>query len=51
MLRRETWVDDRGRVVRHGTVTDGGLANFGEIEARFQREWSNLVKEVKNAKD
>jgi hypothetical protein len=27
------------------------FGGFGEIEARFQREWSKLVKEAKHAKD
>jgi hypothetical protein len=83
VLRRETWVDDRGRVVRYnlayinpliypcdngrvlgydsphgrhhrhfcGKVAVVSFSSFGQIEGRFQREWSNLVKEFKNAKN
>ena len=83
MLRREIWVDGRGRVVRYnlayinpliyphdhgrvlgydsahgkhhrhyrGKVTTVDLTGFGEIEARFQQEWSKLAKEAKRAKD
>src|ERR1022692_5278568 len=83
VLRREIWVDDRGRVVRynlayinpliypgdngrvlgydsthgqhhrhfHGKMAAVRFVGFGEIEARFQREWSKLVKEAKHAKD
>ena len=83
ILRRELWVDARGRVVRynlayvnplvysgdngrvlgydsahgrhhrhfHGDVTAVAFVTFGQIEARFQREWSRLLKEAKHAKD
>jgi hypothetical protein len=54
---------DNGRVLgydsahgqhhRHfrGKITAVRFGSFGEIEARFQREWSKLVKEAKHAKD
>ena len=83
VLRREIWVDGRGRVVRYnlsyinplvypgdngrvrgydsahgqhhrhfrGKMAAVRLGSFGQIEARFQREWSKLVKEAKRAKD
>ena len=83
VLRREIWVDGRGRVVRYnlayvnpliypgdngrvvgydsahgqhhrhfrGKTTAVRFVSFGEIEARFRREWSKLVKEAKHAKD
>jgi len=83
MLRREIWVDRRGRVVRYnlayinhliyagddgrvlgydsahgqhhrhykGELTTVGSASFEQIEARFQKEWSRLAKEVGRAQD
>ncbi len=83
ILRRELWVDARGRVARYnlvyvnplvypgdngrvlgydsahgrhgrhlrGNTTAVAFGSFGEIEARFQREWSKLVRESKHAKD
>ena len=83
MLRREIWVDCRGRVVRYnlayinhliyagddgrvlgydsahgrhhrhckGKVTTVGFESFEQIEARFQKEWNRLVKEVRLAQD
>jgi hypothetical protein len=83
ILRREIWVDRRGRVVRYnlayinhlvyagddgrvlgydsahgehyrhcrGQVTTVRFESFGQIEARFQREWSRLAKEVGRAQD
>jgi hypothetical protein len=54
---------DNGRVLgydsahgqhhRHfcGQTTAVDFGSFGEIEARFRREWSKLVKEAKHAKD
>ena len=83
MLRREVWVDNRGKVVRYnlayinplmfpgdhgrvlgydsahgkhhrhhrGRVSSVNLATFEEIEARFQREWTRLVKEARRGKD
>jgi hypothetical protein len=83
ILRREIWVDRRGRVVRYnlayinhsiyagddgrvlgydsahgrhhrhcrGQVTTVGPESFEQIEARFQREWSRLVKEAERAQD
>jgi Family of unknown function (DUF6516) len=83
MLRREIWVDRRGRVVRYnlayvnhliyagdngrvlgydsahgrhhrhyrGKVTTVRFETFEQIEARFQKEWTRLAKEVKRAQD
>jgi hypothetical protein len=83
MLRREIWVDRRGRVVRYnlafinhliyagddgrvlgydsahgyhhrhcrGKVTAVRFESFKQIEARFQREWNRLAKEVRRAQD
>ena len=83
MLRREIWVDRRGRVVRYnlayinhliyagddgrvlgydsahghhhrhcrGKVTTVRFESFEQIEARFQREWNRLAKEVRRAQD
>ena len=83
MLRREIWVDRRGRVVRYnlayvnhliyagddgrvlgydsahgrlhrhyrGKVTTVRFESFEQIEARFQKEWNRLAKEVKRAQD
>jgi hypothetical protein len=83
ILRREIWIDDRGRVVRynlayinhliytgdngrvlgfdsaqgyhhrhyHGTVTPIAFESYDEIEERFQREWSQIVKEAKRAQN
>ena len=83
MLRREIWVDRRGRVVRYnlayinhliyagddgrvlgydsaqghhhrrcgGKVTTVRFEGFEQIEARFQREWSRLAKEIRRAED
>lgn len=57
------YVGDNGRVLgydsahgyhhRHykGTVTTVSFERFEQIEARFQREWSRLAKEVRRAKD
>ena len=54
---------DNGRVIgydsahgqhhRHykGKITAVSLNNFEEVEERFQKEWSNLAKEAKHAKD
>jgi hypothetical protein len=82
-LRREIWVDGRGRVVRYnlayinpliypgdngralgydlahgrhhrhlrGRTSAVALGSFGEIEARFQREWSKLARGAERAKD
>jgi hypothetical protein len=83
VLRREIWVDRRGRVVRYnlayinhlihagddgrvlgydsahgrhhrhykGEVTTVGSESFVQIEARFQREWNQLAKEIRRAQD
>ena len=83
MLRREIWVDGRGRVVRYnlayinsavyagdngrvlgddsahgqhhrhcrGEVTTVRFEGFEQIEARFQKEWNRLMKEVRRAQD
>ena len=64
ILRREVWVDYRARVVRDTSLMSTPLStqattasppfswqNNGEIEARFQKEWSQLVKEAKHARD
>jgi len=82
ILRRELWVDARGRVVRYNLAyvnpliypgdngrvlgydsahgrhhrhfrgkTNAVACSFGEIEARFEREWNKLVRESKHAKD
>jgi hypothetical protein len=83
MLRREIWVDRRGRVVRYnlayinpaiyaddngrvlgydsahgrhhrhykGTVTTVRFEGFEQTEARFQREWNRLAKEIRRAED
>jgi hypothetical protein len=83
MLRREIWVDRRGRVVRYnlayvnhliyagddgrvlgydsahghhhrhyrGKGTAVGFESSEQIEARFQREWNRLAKEVGRAQD
>ena len=42
-----------GRHHRHyrGKVTTVKFESFGQIEALFQREWSRLMKEVRNAQD
>ena len=82
-MRREIWVDRRGRVVRYslayinplihagdngrvlgydsahgrhhrhykGEVTTVSFESFVQIEARFQREWKQLAKEVRRAQD
>ena len=54
---------DNGRVIgydsahgkhhRHykGKITAVSLNNFEEIEERFQKEWSNVAKGAKHAKD
>jgi hypothetical protein len=54
---------DNGRVLgydsthgqhhRHlrGKITAVSFGSFGEIEMRFAREWSRLIKEGKDAKD
>jgi hypothetical protein len=34
-----------------GRVTTVGFESFEQIEARFQREWNRLAKEVKRAQD
>ena len=38
---------------RHGNgrVTAVNFQSFGPIEARFQKEWSRLAKEARDAKD
>jgi hypothetical protein len=83
MLRREIWVDRRGRVVRYnlayinhliyagddgrvlgydsahgqhhrhckGRVTTVCFESFEQIEARFQKEWHRLAKEVGREQD
>jgi hypothetical protein len=83
MLRREIWVDRRGRVVRYnlayinhlihagddgrvlgydsahgqhhrhyrGKVTTVAFESFEQIEARFEKEWNGLAKEVRRAQD
>jgi hypothetical protein len=83
MLRREIWVDQRGRVVRYnlayvnhlihagdngrvlgydsahgfhhrhykGKVAAVGFESFEQIEARFQKEWNRLAKEIRRAED
>ncbi len=83
MLRREIWVDSRGKVVRYnlayvnalifpgdhgrvlgydsahgshhrhyrGRVSSVKVTTFEEIEARFQKEWTRLAKEVKRGKN
>jgi len=60
MLRREIWVDRRGRVVRYNlayvnhliyAVTAVGFKSFEQVEARFQKEWNRLAKEVRRAQD
>jgi hypothetical protein len=83
MLRREIWVDGRGRVVQYnlayinsalyvgdngpvlgydsahghnhrhcrGKVTAVRVEGFEQIEARFQKEWNRLMKEVRRAQD
>jgi hypothetical protein len=83
MLRREIWVDRRGRVVRYdlayinhliyagddgrvlgsdsahgqhhrhykGKVTAVGFERFEQIEARFEKEWNRLAKEVRRVQD
>src|ERR1039458_6491249 len=83
VLRREIWVDPRGRVVRYnlayinygihagdngrvlgydsahghhhrhyrGKVTAVAFESFDQIEARFQREWNRLAKEIRRAQD
>ena len=83
MLRRENWVERRGRVVRYnlayinhliyagddgrvlgydsahgghhrhykGKVATVGFESFEQIEARFQKEWNRLAKEVRRAQD
>jgi hypothetical protein len=42
-----------GQHHRHyrGKVTAVGFESFEQIEARFQREWHRLAKEVKRAQD
>ena len=42
-----------GRHHRHyrGKVTVVSFEGFGQIEARFQKEWFKLAKEAKHAKD
>src|SRR5258708_39559191 len=82
MLRREIWVDRRGRVVRYnlayinhliysgddgrvvgydsahgehhrhykGKITPVDLKGFAQIEARFEKEWTRLAKEIRHAK-
>lgn len=57
------YAGDNGRVLgydsahgyhhRHyrGKVTAVRFESFEQIEARFQREWNRLVKEVKHAED
>lgn len=83
MLRREIWVDQRGRVVRYnlayvnhliyagdngrvlgydsahgghhrhfkGRVAAVSFDNFEQSDARFEEEWSMLVKGAEHAKD
>lgn len=83
MLRREIWIDQRGRVVQYnlayinhlihagdrgrvlgydsahghhhrhyiGKVTTVEFESFEQIEARFQKEWNRLAKEVRRAQD
>lgn len=83
MLRREIWMDGRGRVVRYslayinhlihagdngralgydsahghhhrhykGKVTAVGFESFEQIEARFQKEWNRLSKEIRSVQD
>jgi hypothetical protein len=83
MLRREIWVDGRGRVARYnlayinhlmyagddggvlgydsahgehdrhckGKVTRAGLESFEQIEARFEKEWNRLAKEIRRAQE
>lgn len=83
MLRREIWVDRRGRVVRYnlayinhlvyagddgrvlgydsahghhrrhyrGKVITIRFESFEQIEARFQRKWNRLAKEVRHAQE
>ena len=34
-----------------GKVTTVGFESFEEIEARFQKEWNRLAKEVRRAQD
>jgi hypothetical protein len=62
-INHSIYAGDQGRVLgydsahgrhhRHcrGQVTTVGLASFGQIEARFQREWSRLAKEAVRAQD
>jgi hypothetical protein len=41
-----------GKHHRHyrGSVTAVSMTGFGQIEARFQKEWTRLAKEAKRAK-
>ena len=62
-INRPIYAGDDGRVLgydsahgqhhRHyrGKVTTVGLGSFEQIEARFEREWNRLAKEVGRAQE
>ena len=46
-----TQLTDAITVTGRGKVTTVSFESFEQIEARFQREWNRLVKEVTRAQD